>query len=105
MTGVPFIIVFAFAIVLMIVMISKWRIHPFISIMLVAVGLGLIGGIPLVNKIDDDGETILSLPTSSGRASRAHSPRSASSSSSALSSASFSRRPVRPSRSQTLLSG
>lgn len=67
MTGIPFIIVFAFAIVLMIVMISKWRIHPFISIMLVAVGLGLIGGIPLVNKIDDDGETILSLPNVIGQ--------------------------------------
>lgn len=67
MTGIPFIIVFAIAIVLMIVMISKWRIHPFISIMLIAVGLGLIGGIPLVNKTDEAGETILSLPNVIGQ--------------------------------------
>lgn len=63
MTGIPLIIVFALAIVLMIIMISKWRIHPFISIMLVALGLGLIGGIPLVNKTDEAGETINGLAT------------------------------------------
>ena len=49
MTGLPLIIAFVVAIVLMIVMISKLRIHPFISIMLVSLGLGLVAGIPLVD--------------------------------------------------------
>ena len=47
MTGVPFLIVFVVAIVVMIVMISKFKIHPFLSILLVSLVLGLIGGIPL----------------------------------------------------------
>lgn len=63
MTGIPLIIAFALAIVLMIVMISKWRIHPFISIMLVSLGLGLVGGIPLVNKEDAAGDTIPGIAT------------------------------------------
>lgn len=63
MTGIPLIIVFALAIVLMILMISRWRIHPFISIMLVSLGLGLIGGIPLVNSEDAAGETIPGIAT------------------------------------------
>lgn len=58
MTGVPFLIVFVLAIVVMIVMISKYKIHPFLSIMLVSLILGLIGGIPLVNGTDADGNTI-----------------------------------------------
>ena len=49
MTGLPLIIAFVAAIVIMIIMISKLRIHPFISIMLVSLGLGLIAGIPLVD--------------------------------------------------------
>ena len=49
MTGLPLIIAFVVAIVIMIVMISKLRIHPFISIMLVSLGLGLAAGIPLVD--------------------------------------------------------
>ena len=56
MTGIPLIIVFVLAIALMIFMISVWKIHPFISIMLIALGFGLIGGIPLVNQLDADGE-------------------------------------------------
>lgn len=44
MTGVPFLIVFVVAIVVMIVMISKFKIHPFLSILLVSLVLGLIGG-------------------------------------------------------------
>ncbi|AWB81874.1 gluconate transporter [Corynebacterium yudongzhengii] len=63
MTGIPLITTFAVAIVLMIVMISKWRIHPFISIMLVSFGLGLIGGIPLVDKEDEAGETVSGIAT------------------------------------------
>ena len=49
MTGLPLIIAFVAAIVIMIIMISKLRIHPFISIMLVSLGLGLIAGIPLID--------------------------------------------------------
>ena len=50
MTDFPLIIAFIIAVVLMIVMISKFKIHPFISIMCISVVLGLVAGIPLVNK-------------------------------------------------------
>ncbi|MEX3503977.1 GntP family permease [Corynebacterium sp. LK2510] len=63
MTGIALIAAFAAAIALMIVMIAKWRIHPFISIMLVSLGLGLIGGIPLVDRTDDTGEKIPGIAT------------------------------------------
>ena len=33
MTGIPLIIAFVVAVVLMIVAISKWKVHPFLSIM------------------------------------------------------------------------
>lgn len=55
MTGIPLIIAFVIAIVLMIVMISKFKIHPFISIMLVALVLGLVAGIPLADVTNADG--------------------------------------------------
>ena len=58
MTGIPFVIVFILAIVVMIVMISKFKIHPFLSIMLVSMILGLIGGIPWVDTTGADGEKI-----------------------------------------------
>jgi len=54
MSGIPFLIVFVLAIVVMIVLISKFKVHPFISILLVSLVLGLIGGIPLVDKTVDD---------------------------------------------------
>jgi GntP family gluconate:H+ symporter len=63
MTGLPLIFVFVLAIVLMIFMISKWKIHPFISIMLISVALGLIGGIPLVNQTAADGTVTKGLAT------------------------------------------
>ena len=63
MTGIPFLIVFVLAIIVMIVMISKYKIHPFLSIMLVSLILGLIGGIPLVNGTDADGNTIKGIAT------------------------------------------
>ncbi len=53
MQCLPLIIVFVIAIVLMIVAISKWKIHPFLSIMTVSLLFGLIAGIPLVNKTAD----------------------------------------------------
>ncbi len=61
MSGLPLIIVFILAIVLMIVMISKFKIHPFISIMLISLVLGLIAGIPLVDKTLEDGTKISGL--------------------------------------------
>lgn len=53
MSGIPFLIVFILAIVVMIVLISKFKVHPFISILLVSLVLGLIGGIPLVDQTVD----------------------------------------------------
>ena len=47
MTGLPLIIVFVLAIVVMIVAISKYKIHPFLSIMSVSLILALVAGIPL----------------------------------------------------------
>ncbi len=61
MTGFPLIIVFILAIVLMIVMISKFKIHPFVSIMLISLILGLIAGIPLVDKTLEDGTKVSGL--------------------------------------------
>lgn len=63
MTGIPFVIVFVVAIIAMIVMISKFKIHPFLSILLVSMILGLIGGIPVTNMTDADGNTINGIAT------------------------------------------
>ncbi len=57
MTGFGLIVVFVLAIVLMIVAISKFKIHPFIAIMAVSLLFGLIAGIPLVDK-KVDGKTV-----------------------------------------------
>ncbi len=61
MTGLPLIFAFILAIVLMIVMISKFKIHPFISIMTISVVLGLIAGIPIVDQKTADGATVTGL--------------------------------------------
>ena len=45
MTGIPMILAFLVAIVIMIVAISKFKIHPFLSIMAVSLLLGLVAGI------------------------------------------------------------
>ena len=47
MTGVPLIIAFVLAIALMIIAISKWHIHPFLSIMCVSILLALVAGIKI----------------------------------------------------------
>lgn len=54
MTGIPFVLVFILAIIAMIVMISKFKIHPFLSILSVSMILGLIGGIPFADKVVDE---------------------------------------------------
>ena len=48
MSGFPLILAFVAAIVLMILAISKWKIHPFLSIMGISLVLGLVAGVPLV---------------------------------------------------------
>ena len=58
MTGLPLILLFVAAIILMIVMISKFHIHPFISIMLISLLLAIAAGIPLVDKVAEDGTKI-----------------------------------------------
>lgn len=58
MTGISFSIVFIIAIVIMILLISKFKVHPFLSILFVSVALGLIGGIPLNNVTNEKGEVI-----------------------------------------------
>ena len=55
MTGLPLIFVFILAIVAMILMISKFKIHPFVSIMCISLVLGVIAGIPLVDTTLEDG--------------------------------------------------
>ena len=55
MTGIPLIIAFVLAVVLMIVAISKWKVHPFLSIMGVSLVLALVAGIPLVKTGDTAG--------------------------------------------------
>ncbi len=53
MSGISLIIAFIIAIVIMILAISKFKIHPFLSIMSVSLLLGLVAGIPLVDvKVD-----------------------------------------------------
>ncbi|AKE39822.1 GntP family permease [Corynebacterium camporealensis] len=56
MTGLPLMGVFVLAIALLILMISKWKIHPFLSLLFVALSFGLIGGIPLAEITDVIGE-------------------------------------------------
>ncbi|HSK67974.1 MAG TPA: GntP family permease [Candidatus Limnocylindria bacterium] len=49
MTGVPLLIAFVVAIVLMILLISKFRVHAFLSLMLVSLAFAIVGGIPLTD--------------------------------------------------------
>ncbi len=63
MSGIPFLIIFVLAIIVMILMISKFKVHPFLSILLVSMVLGVIGGIPLVNTTTADGVTVDGIAT------------------------------------------
>lgn len=53
MTGLSLILIFVLAIVVMIVAISKFKIHPFIAILAVSLLFGLVAGIPIVDKVVD----------------------------------------------------
>ena len=55
MTGLPLIIAFVLAVVVMILAISKFKVHPFLAIMGVSVLLALVAGIPLVKTGDVNG--------------------------------------------------
>lgn len=63
MTGIPLIIAFVLAIVIMIVAISKWKVHPFLAIMGVSFVLALLAGIPLVDTANADGTTTSGIAT------------------------------------------
>ena len=56
MTGIPLIVVFVLAIVVMIVAISKYKIHPFLSIMTVSLVFGIIAGVPIAELPKTIGE-------------------------------------------------
>lgn len=61
MSGIGLIFAFVIAIIVMILAISKLKIHPFLSIMGISVILGLLAGIPLVNQTAADGTVTLGL--------------------------------------------
>ena len=67
MTGLPLIFMFILAIVCMIFLISKFKIHPFISIMLVSLVLGLVAGIPIVDQTAADGTKVSGIATIIGQ--------------------------------------
>lgn len=67
MSGIGLMIAFIIAIVVMIVMISKLHIHPFLSILTVSLVFGLIGGIPLVDETLTDGTTVSGIATVIGQ--------------------------------------
>ena len=47
MSGVALIICFAIAVVVMIFLISKAGVHPFLALMLISLALAIVAGIPL----------------------------------------------------------
>lgn len=61
MTGIPFLIFFVVAIIAMIILISKFKVHPFLSILLVSLVLGIVGGIPLIDSVNADGDKVLGI--------------------------------------------
>ena len=54
MSGIALIIVFILAIIVMIVAISKFKVHPFLAIMAVSLILAIIAGIPFVDTSIND---------------------------------------------------
>src|SRR5699024_11696451 len=53
MGGLGLLIAFFVAIAVMIFMISKWRVHPFLAILSIALAFGLLAGIPLTDQDDE----------------------------------------------------
>ncbi|MBR4905347.1 MAG: GntP family permease [Clostridia bacterium] len=58
MTGIWLIIAFVVAIVAMILLISKLKVHPFLAIMLISLILALLAGIPLIDIKDEAGNVV-----------------------------------------------
>ena len=58
MTGIWLIIAFVVAIVAMILLISKLKVHPFLAIMLISLILALLAGIPLTDIKDEAGNVV-----------------------------------------------
>ena len=58
MSGLPLILVFIIAIIVMIVAISKFKVHPFLAIMGVSLILAILAGIPFVDTVDADGNIV-----------------------------------------------
>jgi GntP family gluconate:H+ symporter len=63
MSGLPLIIVFVLAIIVMIVAISKFKVHPFLAIMGVSLILAILAGIPFVDTVREDGSTTSGIPS------------------------------------------
>lgn len=63
MSGIALIIAFILAIVIMIVAISKFKVHPFLAIMGVSLVLAILAGIPFVDTKTADGATIAGIPS------------------------------------------
>lgn len=61
MQGPALIVVFVLAVILMILAISKWKVHPFLALMGISVLLAILSGIPLVDQIDAGGNTRLGI--------------------------------------------
>ena len=63
MTGIWLIIAFVVAIVAMILLISKLKVHPFLAIMLISLVLALLAGIPLTDTTNEAGQAVKGIPT------------------------------------------
>ena len=63
MTGAGMIVAFIIAVIAMILLISKLKVHPFLSIMLVSLILAIVAGIPFVDTTLEDGTTVSGIPT------------------------------------------
>lgn len=62
MNGLALIISFVVAIILMIVVISKFNVHPFLAIISISIILAMLAGIPLVDTVVD-GKKIAGIPS------------------------------------------
>ena len=56
MSGPMAILAFVVAVIVMIVAISRWKIHPFLAILAVSLVFGVVAGVPLVDQKGPDGK-------------------------------------------------
>ena len=57
MTGLPLILLFVLTVAMMIVIIARWKVHPFIAIMSLSLLFGLAAGIPLTDHTENGNVT------------------------------------------------